>query len=345
MSVAVARWDAGARAGLVGRVAGLLAAAAALALAALLSLAVGSRSIPLREVVDAVFAGGDSQNASVVLDLRVPRTLLGAVVGVGLGLAGALMQALTRNPLADPGLLGVNAGAAAAVVTAIGLLGITSPTGFVWFAFAGAAVASVVVYVIGSLGRGGSTPVRLALAGMALTAALVAYVYAVALTDPLLLQRYNLWAVGTLADRGMEMVRLAAPFVAAGALMAFGLARALNALALGEDAARALGAHAGRTRVVAAAAVTLLCGAATAAAGPISFVGLTVPHVARAITGPDERWVMAYSVVLAPTLLLLADVLGRVAARPGEVQVGIVLAFVGVPVFIALVRRRRIAGL
>ena len=325
--------------------AGLLLATGVLVLAVLLSLAVGARQVPLREVVDALLGREGSSNAAVIVDVRLPRTILGLLVGAALGLAGALMQALTRNPLADPGLLGVNAGASAAVVTAIGLLGITGRAGYVWFAFAGAAVASVVVYAVGSMGGGGATPVRLALAGTAVTAAFIAYVYAVTLTDPLLLQRYNLWSVGALSGRGFPEVRMALPFVALGALIAMALARTLNAMALGDDAARSLGAHAGRARIAGAAAITLLAGASTAAAGPITFVGLTVPHVARAIAGTDQRWVIAYSVVLGAVLVLLADVLGRVLARPSEVQVGIVMAFVGVPIFIAVVRRRRIAGL
>jgi iron complex transport system permease protein len=327
------------------RGAGLVPALAALGVAVLLSLSVGTRSIPLSEVVDAIRSGGDSQNAAIVLDLRLPRTLLGLAVGVALGVGGALMQALTRNPLADPGLLGVNAGAAAAVVIAIAVLGVTGTLAYVWFAFLGAAFASVAVYLIGSAGRGGATPVRLALAGTALSAALIALVYAVVLTDQRLLQSYNQWSVGSVSGRGTEELRAVVPFIVGGLLVAFALARTLNALALGDDSARALGAHVGRTRIAGAAAITLLCGAATAGAGPIYFLGLTVPHMTRAIVGPDQRWMLVYSAVLGPVLLLAADVLGRVIARPGEVQVGIVLAFVGAPVFIALVRRTRIAQL
>jgi len=335
-----------ARGGLTTRGLGLVAAVLMLAAVTVLSIVVGTRPVPLGTVWDAFFARGvDSADVRIILDLRVPRTVLGLAAGIALGLAGALMQALTRNPLADPGLLGVNAGASAAVVTAIGLLGITGSAGYIWFALAGAAVASVLVYAIGSVGRGGATPVRLALAGTAVTAALIAYVYAVTLTDPLLLQRYNQWSVGSLLGRGTEEVVMALPFVAVGVLIAIVLARPLNALALGDDAARALGAHAGRTRVAGAVAITLLAGAATAAVGPIAFVGLTVPHVARAIAGTDQRWVLAYCAVLGAVLVLFADVLGRVLARPSEVQAGIVMAFVGVPVFIAVVRRRRIAGL
>ena len=329
----------------VTRGAGLVLAVGVLGFAMLLSLAVGARSIPLGEVVDALRHGGDSRNATVVLDVRIPRTLLGVTVGVALGVAGALMQALTRNPIADPGLLGVNAGAAAAVVIAISALGLTGTTAYVWFAFLGAALASIAVYAIGSAGRGGATPVRLALAGTALSAALTSVIYGITLTDEKLLQAYNFWSVGALSGRGRSELIGIVPFVAAGALVAVLLARSLNALALGDDAARSLGAKVVRTRVSGALAITLLCGAATAAAGPIYFLGLTVPHAARAICGPDQRWVLAYSAVFGAALLLVADVIGRVVVRPSELQAGLMLAVVGAPMFIALVRTKRISAL
>jgi iron complex transport system permease protein len=324
---------------------GLLLALALLVLVALASIAFGARSIDLTTVWDALWHGGDSDAAVIVRELRVPRTLLGLGCGVALGLAGALMQALTRNPLADPGILGVNAGASAAVVVAVAWLGVTTLTGYVWFAFVGAATASVVVYALGAAGRSGATPVRLALAGTAITAALVAFTQAITLTDIETFDAWRAWSVGSLAGRDSETLGMVAPFLIAGVLLSAVAARPLNALALGDDAGRALGAHIGRTRIVGALAITLLCGAATAAIGPIVFVGLTVPHIARAITGPDQRWVFAYSAVLAPVLLLGADVIGRLVARPGELQVGIVTAFIGAPVFIALVRRKRIAQL
>ncbi|MBX5441275.1 MAG: iron chelate uptake ABC transporter family permease subunit [Solirubrobacteraceae bacterium] len=320
-------------------------AAAVLVLLAGASVAVGTRSIDLATVVDALLHGGHGEEGVIVRDLRVPRTLLGLAVGVALGLAGALMQALTRNPLADPGLLGVNAGAAAAVVVAVGLLGVGSLTGYVWFAFAGAALAAVVVHAIGAAGRGGAGPVRLALAGTAVTAALTAFTQAVTLMDRDAFDRWRAWSVGALGGRDADTLAQVAPFLVAGALLALALGRALNAIALGDETGRALGARVGRTRLLGALAVTLLCGAATAAIGPILFVGLTVPHVARAIAGADQRWVLAFSTVLAPALLLAADVVGRVVARPGELQAGIVTALLGAPVFIAIVRRRRIARL
>ncbi|HET6508168.1 MAG TPA: iron chelate uptake ABC transporter family permease subunit [Baekduia sp.] len=327
------------------RAAGLLVALAALALVVLLSISVGAKPIPPHRVWELLFHDDGSQDAIVVHDLRIPRTVLGLLVGAALGVAGALMQALTRNPLADPGLLGINAGAATAIVLGVALLGVTSATGYVWFGFAGAALASVIVYGIGAQGRSGATPVRLALAGTAVTAALGAVVNGITIVDTRVLERYRFWVVGALGGHDTDTIRQVAPFMVVGLLLALALARPLNALALGEDAGRALGAHVGRTRVAGAAAVTLLCGAATAAAGPIVFIGLTVPHVARALCGPDQRWVLPYSAVLAPVFLLTADVLGRVIDRPGEIEVGVVCAFLGGPVFVALIRRRRIAQL
>ncbi|MEU7109130.1 iron chelate uptake ABC transporter family permease subunit [Streptomyces sp. NPDC046215] len=323
------------------RAAGLLAAVAALLLVTLASVAVGAKQIPLDQVWHGLFHATGSDTDVVVRDLRLPRTLLGLLVGSALGLAGAVMQALTRNPLADPGLLGVNAGSAAAVVSAISFFGVTSLTGYVWFAFLGAAVVAVAVYALG--GSRGATPVRLALAGTAVTYALYGYVNSVQLLDSVALDKMRFWTVGSLASANMDLVRQVAPFIAAGILLALALARPLNAMALGDDTARALGAHLTRTRVLAMVCVTLLCGAATAACGPIVFIGLLVPHIVRAVTGPDLRWSLPYALVLSPVLLLGADVTGRVVTRPGELQAGIVTALIGGPVFIYLVRRRRMA--
>jgi iron complex transport system permease protein len=327
------------------RVTGLPLAAAGLVVVCVLSIAVGAKGIPLGDVADGLLRDDGSESAAIVRELRVPRTLVGLAVGVSLGLAGALMQALTRNPLADPGLLGIQAGASAAVVIAIGWLGLSEPRAYVWFAFAGAALASVVVYVLGSRGRAGATPVRLALAGTAVAAALTAFTYGVTLLDAEAFDEFRFWEVGSLVGRDMTILGEVGPFLLAGLLIALALARPLNALALGEDAGRALGARVGRTRAFGALAITLLCGGATAIAGPIAFVGLMIPHLARVITGPDQRWVLAYSLLLSPILLVGADVVGRVVVRPGELEVGIITAFVGAPVFIALVRRARIAQL
>jgi iron complex transport system permease protein len=328
------------------RALGLVVCAAVVVLLCFLSLAVGARVTQLSAVWDAVFHY-DAANTDhlVIRELRLPRTILGVLVGAALGLAGAVMQGVTRNPLADPGILGVNAGAALLVVIGISAFGVTSILGYVWFAFAGAAVASVVVYSVASLGREGATPVKLALAGAALSAAFGAVTTALLLLDQATFDQFRFWAVGALAGRDTAIVLQIAPFLVAGCLLALCLGRVLNTLSLGEDVARGLGANVFVSRGVSAAAVVLLCGAATAACGPIGFVGLTIPHVARMIVGPDYRWVLPYSMVLAPILLLAADILGRVVARPGELQVAIVTAFLGAPVFIALVRRKKLAEL
>jgi iron-siderophore transport system permease protein len=329
----------------VRRATGLLLVLVALAIVLVLSISVGSRPIPLGRVWSLVWHPDGSDDAIIVHDLRIPRTILGLLVGGALGVAGALMQALTRNPIADPGLLGVNAGAAAAVVTATAVFGSADPLAYVWFAFVGAAAAAVAVYAIGSSGRSGATPVRLALAGTAVTFALLAYVQGLTLVDRDTLDQYRFWQVGALAGHPASLNWQIAPFIVAGLVLALALARSLNAVALGDDAGRALGASLARTRVLGAVAITLLCGAATAAAGPIAFVGLAVAHAARALTGPDQRWALPFSALLAPVMVLGADVLGRVVIRPGELEVGIVSAVVGGPLFVAIVRRRRIAQL
>lgn len=325
------------------RAIGLLVAVVALVLVALLSVWFGTRGIPLATTLELIWHDDGSWNAGVIHDHRIPRTVLGVLVGAALGAAGALMQALTRNPLADPGLLGVSLGAAFGVVIGMAFLGVVTVLGYVWLALAGAAAASVLVYALGLTGRGMATPDRLVLAGAALTAVLYAVNTAILLLNPRAFDSFRFWTAGSLAGRDFTVVLAVLPFIAVGLLLTLTLARPLNAMALGEDLGRSLGAHPGRTRVLGALAVTLLCGAATAACGPIWFVGLAVPHIARLIVGPDQRWVLPYSMLLAPVLLLAADLLGRVLGAPGELQVGIVTAFLGAPVFIALCRRRTLA--
>jgi iron complex transport system permease protein len=314
-------------------------------IAALASLAVGTRGIALGDVWQALLDPTlSTDDAVVVRELRIPRTALGLMVGAALGMAGALLQGHTRNPLGDPGLLGVTAGASLAVVLAISHLGADSPSGYVWFAFAGALAGTVLVYAIGSAGRGGATPVTLALAGSALSALLYAVVRAVLIGDRQTLDSFRFWVVGSLAGRGADVAWQVAPFLAAGVVLALANSPALNLLGLGDDVARGLGQRIWLARSAGLGAVTLLCGAATAACGPIAFVGLVVPHAVRAVTGPDHRWLVPCSGLLGAVLLLVADTVGRVVARPGELQVGIVLALIGAPFFIALVRRRRSAG-
>jgi ABC-type Fe3+-siderophore transport system permease subunit len=314
--------------------------------AAFASIAVGTRSIGLADAWQALLDPSLSTDEAVIVrELRVPRTALGLMVGLALGVAGALMQGHTRNPLGDPGLLGVTAGASLAVVLAIQVLGISTPSGYVWFAFAGALAGTAAVYAIGSAGRTGPTPVTLALAGAALSALLYALVRAVLVSDQQTLDTFRFWVVGSLAGRHADVAWQAAPFVLAGLVLAVLNAPALNLLGLGEDVARGLGQRIWLARIAGLAAITLLCGAATAACGPIAFVGLVVPHVVRAFTGPDHRWLVPCSGLFGAALLLSADTLGRILARPAELQVGIVLALIGAPFFIALVRNRRTAGL
>ncbi|MEV5936569.1 iron chelate uptake ABC transporter family permease subunit [Streptomyces sp. NPDC052079] len=327
-----------------------LSGAALLTLCAL-SMAFGALSVPLDQVWHTLL--GDAPSArvdTVIWSVRLPRTLLGLATGAALGLSGALMQALTRNPLADPGILGVSAGAAFAVVLSVGVLGIGSVYGYIWFAFAGAFVASVFVHLLGGLGRSGTTPVKLALAGVAVTSLLFSLTSAVALTDPEALNRYRFWSAGSLANQNDEVLLRVLPFLAVGAALALACAPALNSLALGDDVAKSLGLRLGFVRIQGVVAVTLLTGGAVAVIGPVVFVGLVVPHIARVLAqyagiGPDHRWLLPLSAVLAPCLLLAADIAGRLLASPVEIQAGILVAFIGGPFFISLVRRRRLAEL
>lgn len=312
-----------------------------LVLTVVASLALGVRDIAPTEVWRALTAPtAANADHAVVLDLRVPRTLVGLLAGAALGLAGTLIQGVTRNPIADPGLLGINSGASLAVVLAIWLLGVSSPATFVWFAFVGAAVAAVAVAAIG---RG--EPVRLALGGAALTALLTPLITMVLMRSRQAFDEYRFWAVGSLTGRDLDLVTDLWPFVAVGAALAFGLAHRLNLLALGDDVARGLGQRVGTTRALAGVGITLLSGAATSLVGPVALVGLVVPHAARRLAGSDYRRITAISLVLGPTLLLAADVLGRLVARPGELEAGVVSAFLGAPVLVAVARGRRVAQL
>lgn len=326
--------------------AGLLALLLALAAILVLSLGVGARPIPAQTVWAALFDfDANSTDHRIIWDLRMPRTVVGLLVGASLGLAGGVLQGATRNPLADPSILGINAGAALLVVLGVSLFGLSQLGQYVWLAFIGAALAMLIVYSVAALGREGATPIKLALAGAATTAILLAVTNAILLTSPRTLDEVRFWQVGSLAGRDMSIALQVAPFMLVGGVLALAVARLLDGLAMGEDVARALGQRVGLSRALAALAAVILAGASTAASGPIAFVGLTVPHVARAITGPGYRWILPYSMLLAPILLLGADILGRVIAPPGEVQVGIVTAFLGAPFFIALVRRRKLAAL
>ncbi|MGW5049627.1 FecCD family ABC transporter permease [Actinokineospora sp. NPDC004072] len=324
------------------RVAGLLIALGVLVLVVGLSVWVGLKDIPFATVLAALFDGGDSTAAVTIREVRLPRALLGVLVGAALGLAGAVMQALTRNPLADPGLLGVTMGASTSVVLAIAVFGVGSVLGHVWFGLVGAALAALLVYALGAVGRQVASPDRLVLAGAAVTAVLLAVNSAILLLDPQAFNQFRFWNVGSLAGREVGVLPVVAWFLVPGIALAVLMGRSLNALALGDAAGRGLGANVGRIRLVGVVAIMVLCGAATAAVGPLVFVGLVVPLVARLIVGVDQRWVLAYSAVLAPILLVAADIVGRLVVQPSELQVGIVTAVLGAPVFIALCLRKRV---
>lgn len=323
----------------------LLAAVAGLAGVALLSLRMGSVSLSTTEVITA-FTNFEGTNAHLIVrSLRLPRTIIGIGVGAALAVAGVTAQAVTRNALASPGVLGINSGAAFGVVTAVFVLGIASPSGYLWFAFAGALGAVIVVFAIASVGPGGVTPVKLALAGVVLTALLSAWISFVLIFDQRTLDEVRFWLAGSLAGRDLGVFLQVLPFLAIGLVIGLAMGRTLNAVSLGEDVAAGLGQNVALVRAVATVVVVLLAGAGVAAAGPIGFVGLAVPHMARLMVGADHRWLLPVSAVAGPTLLLAADVLGRVIARPSEIQVGIVTAIIGGPVLIHLVRSRKLAEL
>ncbi len=326
------------------RTAAIVAGLLLLALLSMVSLFIGSGSISPAEVVGALRHDGGTSVDLLVREYRVPRTLLAIVVGMALGTAGSVIQAITRNPLAEPGILGVNAGAYTTVVFAAAFLGSTLTFTHVALALAGALVTSVVVYGIGTSGVAGGTATKLVLTGTALGAVLTGISFAVTLVQPAVFDKVRFWSAGSLQNRQFDTLWVVLPFIVVGLVIALALPRSLNAMSLGEDVAVALGAHPARTKLLGVLAVALLCGAATAAAGPIAFVGLMVPHALRSIVGPDQRWIVPLSVVASPVLLLSADILGRVVVS-SELPVGVVTAFLGAPVLIALTRRRDARGL
>ena len=325
---------------------GLLLLLAALLVMSFVSITLGSRGVGIPTIWKA-FVDFDPSSASetVIRELRVPRTLIGIFAGAALGLSGAILQGVTRNPLADPGIMGINAGAAAFIVFGIMVLGTQDVSTYVWLAFLGAGFATVTVYGIAAFGREGATPVKLALAGAAVTAVLSSLTSAIVMTNVDALNQLRFWQVGSLAGRYFPVFWQTAPFIAVGIVLALGTGRALNGLALGDDLAHALGQRVRASRIVMFVVVAILCGAATAAVGPIVFVGLVVPHLARMLCGPDYRWILPYSTALTPIVLLAADIIGRLVVSPGELQVGVVLGVVGAPAFIALVRYRDLAEL
>lgn len=301
------------------------------------SLAIGARPIPPFTVLQALISPDGGREALVVWQLRMPRTLLGVLVGACLGLAGGLMQALTRNPLADPGLLGINAGAAFCVVIAISVFGITSYQGYVWFAIFGAMAIAVLVHLLAAHPVSAIERTRLVLAGAAISASLGATTGIITMVDSRAFDSYRFWVVGSLSGQTAASLWSVLPFAIVGTAIGAGLSGQFNVMALGDDLARALGVRIRLLKSAGFAAIALLCGAATAAAGPIGFVGLVVPHAMRLMLGPDWRWILPYSLVAGPVLVLASDIIGRVLTPPSEIEVGIVTAFIGAPVLLWLI--------
>lgn len=325
---------------------GILALVVMLLASACLSVFVGTRFVPPSVTWQALTAFDASNSEHLLVQyLRIPRTLLAMVVGGALGVAGAIMQALTRNPLADPGILGVNAGATLAIVSAIALFGMTDVYSYMWFGLLGASVAGVAVYGLAGL-RHGINPVRVVLAGSALSVVLLALTHIVTVnSDQEVFNQFRHWAVGSLQGRGYDVLWPVTLLVAAGVLVAMLLRQALNTVSLGQDLGQALGANPQRIWCFASAAIIVLSGAATSAAGPLSFVGLTAPHLARFLVGPDHRWLLPYSLLIAAWLTVSADILGRLIGYPDEISVGIMVALIGGPFFVVLVRKWKIAQL
>ena len=326
------------------RVVGLGALVLVLVAAGAVSLAVGARALSPGEVWHGLFAAPESDQRLteirlIVETVRVPRTVLAIVAGVALGVGGALIQGYTRNPIADTGLLGVNSGASFAVVTVIAVFGLSDPFQYIWFAFLGAAVAGVVVFGLASIGRGAGNPLTLALAGQGVTVFLAAMTTAIALSDQKSLNALRFWNAGSVAGVGFGVIWPVTGFIAAGLVLALITLPALNLLNLGDDVARGLGVNITLSRTVGITAITLLAGAATAACGPIAFLGLMVAHVARYLTGPDYRWLVPYAGLLGAIVLLVCDIVGRLVVRPSELDAGVVVALLGAPFFAVLVWR------
>jgi iron complex transport system permease protein len=323
---------------------GLGALLAVLVVAAALSLAVGARALSPAEVWHGLFGAPTSDQRLteirlIVETVRVPRTVLAIVAGIALGIGGALIQGFTRNPIADTGLLGVNTGASFAVVSVIAVFGFSDPFQYVWFAFLGAAVAGVVVFGLASIGRGAGNPLTLALAGQGITVFLMAMTTAVALSNQASLNALRFWNAGSVAGVGFDVIWPVTAFIAVGVVLGLTTLPSLNLLNLGDDVARGLGVNIALSRTVGITAITLLAGAATAACGPIAFLGLMVAHVARYLTGPDYRWLVPCAGLLGAVVLLVCDIIGRLVVRPGELDAGVVVALLGAPFFAVLVWR------
>lgn len=310
-----------------------------LLLAIFLSIAFGAADIKLETVLAAIFAfDATDTNHLIIQTLRLPRAMTAILVGAALGVAGAIMQGLTRNPLADPGLLGIEAGATLAVVGGVFLFNIHSFPVFALFAFCGGTLTALVVYALGSMGRGGATPFKLTIAGAALSSMLASLTLSILMFNQQSLEEVRFWLAGSVSGREMGLVLQGAPLILAGLVLAFLLGRQITTISIGEDVARSLGQNVGMIKIVCAGAVVVLAGSAVALAGPIGFIGLIIPHVVRMFAGMDYRWVLPYSALLGASFLVISDLLARILVRPFDMPVGIMTAAIGGPVFIYLVR-------
>ena len=326
------------------RLAWLAVSCAVLVIAVGASIAFGTRIVSLSEI-SAALSGDTSTVAGAAISARLPRTALAALAGAALAISGAALQAATRNPIADPGILGVSSGASLAIVISLVFFSLTSPYAYMAAALVGAAAAAVFVYAVGSLGAGGATPLKLALAGAATSAALGSLVSAILLPRVDLLPTFRFWQVGGVGGADWHSIAVIAPFLFAGIISSFALTKSMNLLSLGDEAATGLGQRVGLMRAAIAFAGVVLAAVTTSVTGPIGFVGLVVPHAVRLVVGSDYRWLVPLSATVGASLLIFADGVGRVIARPAEVEVGIVTAIVGAPFFIWIVRRSKVRGL
>jgi iron complex transport system permease protein len=316
-----------------------------LGLCVLASLAWGSKNVGFSEAINALLNSTDLSFSALVVRERIPRTIFGIMAGASLGISGALMQSITRNPIADPSILGVNTGASLFVVIGIAFFNINSANQYIWLALAGAGITAVIVYFIGSIGNGGATPIKLALAGAATSAVLTSLVSAIILPRSDAMDKFRFWQVGSIGGANWDSISLILPFVIIGLIISVAATPALNVLALGDDVATGLGVNIGVIRVICAVAGVILSGATTAIAGPIAFIGLMIPHTIRLIFGSNLNGIVPLSAIGGAALLIISDVIGRVIGSPGEVQVGIITAFIGAPILIMIARKAKVRAI
>lgn len=319
-------------------IAGLLLGIFILWLSLIASITWGAADVAFDDIYQAFTAFDGSTNHLIIRTVRLPRSLIAILVGAALSVAGAIMQGLTRNPLADPGILGVNAGAAFAVVVGTFIFGSSSLTIYTWYAFTGAAISAVSVYLLGSLGRGGLTPFNLTIAGAALTAFISSITSGILILSQRTLEEIRFWLAGSIAGRDLNLLLQVLPYICVGLILAIALSRQITILSLGEDTARSLGQSTALIKILAAISIILLAGASVAIAGPIGFVGLIVPHIVRLLVGVDYRWILPYSAILGAIMMLIADLGSRLVIQPSELPVGLVMPLIGAPFFIYLIR-------